>query len=184
MDKGSQYYERYLKGDNEGMECLIRDYSDGLILFLNTFVHDLATAEDLMMDTFVKLGVKRPQKKEGTGFKTWLYAIGKNVALDYLRKNRRVLVSLEEAETVASEEEALEQRMIRSQREEMIHRNLKRIPEEHARVLWLYYFEDMTAKEIAGVVHKSVHAAESLLSRARKSLKESLEKEGFSYEDL
>ena len=56
-------------------------------------------------------------------------------------------------------------------------------PEYH-QVLWLIYFENFSNKEVAMVMKKSVHNVETLVYRARKSLKSQLEMEGFVYEEL
>ncbi len=89
MDNGASSYRRYLDGDDNGMVDIIRDYKDGLLLYINTFTDNLSEAEDLMEDTFVKLAVNKPKFSEKSSFKTWLYAIGRNVVLDELRRRRR-----------------------------------------------------------------------------------------------
>ncbi len=47
MDRGSELYSRFLAGDDAGLEQLITEYKDGLILYLHTLVGDLALAEEL-----------------------------------------------------------------------------------------------------------------------------------------
>ena len=74
MDRGTQSYERFLAGDESGLAEIIRDYSDGLILYLNSFVNQIAAAELLAEDTFVRLAVRKPRNKGKAGFRTWLYA--------------------------------------------------------------------------------------------------------------
>ena len=56
-------------------------------------------------------------------------------------------------------------------------------PEYH-QVLWLTYFEGFSNKEVALIMKKSVHNIETLVYRARRAIKEELEKEGFVYEGL
>ena len=87
MDNGASSYRRFLEGDDDGIVRIIKDYKDGLMLYLNSFVQNIHTAEDLTEDTFVRLIARRPRFSEKSTFKTWLYAIGRNVALDHLRKN-------------------------------------------------------------------------------------------------
>ncbi|MCQ2440732.1 MAG: hypothetical protein MJ076_02400 [Clostridia bacterium] len=58
MDNGVSSYRRFLKGDEEGFVEIVRDYKDGLILYLNGFVKNISVAEELTEDTFVKLGIK------------------------------------------------------------------------------------------------------------------------------
>lgn len=183
MDIGSEFYKRYLDGDEEGMNGLIREYSDGLTFYLTTFVRDFDTAEDLMLDTFVKLGTKKPRDNGKGTFKTWLYAIGRNLALDYLRKHKNDPVPDENVEFTADLEDPL-RTYLKSERNEVLYRSLRKINADYARGLWLQYFEGLKTEEIAKVIHRTVHATESMLTRARKSLGEELKKEGFTYEDL
>ena len=86
MDNDASSYRRFLDGEDDGFVEIVRDYKDGLILFLDSFVRNLSIAEDLAEDAFVKLGIKKPHFSIKSSFKTWLYAIGRNVAVDYNRK--------------------------------------------------------------------------------------------------
>lgn len=55
MDNGASSYRRFLEGDDSGIVEIIRDYKDGLILFLNRYVNNIHTAEELAEDTFLEL---------------------------------------------------------------------------------------------------------------------------------
>ena len=60
MDNGASSYRRFRDdGDESGLVEIIRDYKDGLILYLNSFVGNIHTAEELAEDTFVLLGIKK-----------------------------------------------------------------------------------------------------------------------------
>ena len=61
---------------------------------------------------------------------------------------------------------------------------MKKLKTEYHEVIWLVYFEGMSIKETAAIMKKSVHNIETLVYRARKSLRSELEKEGFVYEEL
>ena len=116
MDNGASSYRRFLDGDDEGIVEIVRDYKDGLILYLNSFTENIGTAEELMEETFVKLATRKPVFRGRSAFKTWLYAIGRNVALDHLRHSARLsLMSGEELERLAGEEESLERSYLRTQ---------------------------------------------------------------------
>ena len=73
---------------------------------------------------------------------------------------------------------------LRDERKQIVHRALGRLIDSHREVLWLVYFENLSVKEAAEVLGKSPHAAESLIHRARLSMKAELEKEGITHEDL
>ena len=97
MDNGASSYRRFVEGDQNGIVEIIRDYKDGLILFLNGFTRNIGLAEELMEETFVRIVVKKPKFSPKYSFKTWLYTVGRNVAIDYLRRSSKTVdISAEE----------------------------------------------------------------------------------------
>lgn len=182
MDIGDASYSRYLTGDDSGMGEIISEYKDGLILFLNNYVRNIITAEELCEETFVKLAVKKPRFNGRSSFKTFLYSIARNIALDYLRKSRNNVPIEELAEL--QDKADLEREYIKEEQKLTLHSALKKLKPEYGRVLWLTYFEELSNKEAAAVMGKSTHAIETLVYRARNALKIQLEKEGFVYENI
>lgn len=185
MDNGAESYRRFLQGDDKAFVEIIRDYKDGLILYLNGFVNNILTAEELTEDVSFKLVTKKPRFNEKSSFKTWLYSIGRNTAVDYLRRNsKQKEVSAEEIRETEDERLSIEQSYIKQERLLLIHRTLEKLKPEYKQVLWLVYFEDFSQKETAKIMKKSVHSVETLVYRARLALKAELEKGGFIYEDI
>ena len=174
--------EMILSGISAGVVELIREYRDGLVLYLNSILRDIGTAEEICEDTFVKLVTKRPRFSGRSSFRTWLYAIGRNLALDHLRRNAK-LTALPEAESLA-DMESLEQGYIREERRIVVHRAMGKLNPEYRQVLWLSYFEEFTNAETAKLMKKSKRQVENLLYRAKQSLRTELEKEGITHEDL
>lgn len=184
MDQSANDYQCFLKGDPEGLARIIRDHKDGLILYLNSFVQSISAAEDLAEDTFLKLVMKKPRFKSASSFKTWLYTVGRNTALSYLRREKNTYILLENCPELADEEMDLEQRYIQMQEKLLLHRAMKKLKPEYCQVLWLVYFEGFTNKETARIMGKTVHNMETLVSRARQALKAKPYEEGFVYEKL
>lgn len=185
MDKGTQWYAQYLTGDEQMLAQIVRTYRDGLMLYINGFVQNLSLAEELTEDVFVKLGMKKPKNKGGSQFKTWLYTIARHTAIDHLRKAARTrTVPLDSCADMAAEQESLEWMYFRRERDVTVHRAMDRLKTEYRQVLWLAYFERFSYQQIAKIMKKSVHNIETLVYRARRSLKAELEKEGFLYEDI
>lgn len=118
MDNGASSYRRFLNGDDEGIVEIVNDYKDGLILYLNGYVNNLYIAEELMEDTFFKLITKKPKYSGKSTFKSWLYAIGRNTAVDYIRHHSKQLdTPIEDMANYLSEEQNLEKSYIRDERE-------------------------------------------------------------------
>lgn len=185
MDNGASSYRRFLDGDDEGIAEIVGDYKDGLMLYLNGFVANIYIAEELTEDTFFRLMIKRPKFSGKSSFKSWLYAIGRNVAIDYVRHNAKLLdTPIEDMETYINDGTDLERAYIKEERKIMIHRALENLPSDYRQIVWLVYFEELSNKEASVVMKKSDRQIRNLLYRAKKSLKSELEKEGFVYEEF
>ena len=186
MDNGASSYRRFRdEGDESGLAQIIREYRDGLIFYLNSFVQNIHIAEELAEDTFVLLGTKKPKDKGTGSFKTWLYTIGRNQALNYLKQRARQNVfSIDDCPELVSQEESFETAFIKEEQKITVHRAIKKLKPEYRQILWLVYFEDLSHKEAAAIMKKSVHNIETLVYRARKALKAQLEMEDFHYEEL
>lgn len=184
MDRGTNSYLRFLSGDDSGLVEIVTEYKDGLIFYLNSFVGDMHIAEELAEDTFVRLFTKRPQDKRKGTFKTWLYTIGRNVAINYLRhSSAKETLLIEEYDNLYNGEEDPQLVFLKEERKITVHRALEKLKSEYRQILWLIYFEEFTCKQAAKIMKKSVHNTEMLASRARQALKAQLNKEGITYED-
>ena len=75
MDNGSNSYRRYCEGDEKGLVEIIKEYKDGLIIYINGYVDNIVIAEELVEDTFVHIGIKKPRDKGKSSFKTALLKI-------------------------------------------------------------------------------------------------------------
>jgi RNA polymerase sigma-70 factor (ECF subfamily) len=181
MDSCSEAYSRFLSGDKDAMTEIIIGYRDGLLLFLKGIVGDIYIAEDIMEQTFMLLAIKKPRDKGGSSFKTWLYTIARNLAIDYLRKKRRSNeVDIEAIGEIWNDENLLEEKYIKKEEQILIRRAMNNLRNEYRQVLWLSYFEEMSNKEISKVMKKSIRSVEAMLYRAKKALREELEKEGIN----
>ncbi|MDE5737976.1 MAG: RNA polymerase sigma factor [Oscillospiraceae bacterium] len=184
MDNGASSYRRFLNGDDSGMIELIRDYKDGLVLYLNSLTNNLDDAEDLMEDTFFKLAVKKPKFYGRSSFKTWLYAIGHNLAMDFLRKKSKISeISIYDCDRIASHED-IERNYIREEQKITIHKALSHMKPEYRQVICLIYFEEFDIQETAKIMRKSKRQISNMLYQAKNSLRRELEKEGFIYAGL
>lgn len=185
MDNGEGSYRRFLDGDNNGLAEIIKEYKDGLTFYLAGFVSDIGTAEELTQETFVRLFVKKPRFSGKSQFKTWLYSVGRHIAYDYLRKNKKRLQAVQsDGFDIPDETLSPETAYFNSERSLALYRGMQKLKGDYYRVLWLTYFENMSNKDTAELMKKSLGSTQVLLTRARAALKAELEKEGFTNENL
>lgn len=184
MDKGNQSYQKFLNGDKQGLVEIMELYSDSLAAFINGFVHDESTAEDLMQDTYLELIIKEISFRGESQFKTYLFKIARNKAIDHIRKNRRI-IHVDDSFVFSQDVcKSVENTVIDAERNNIIQLAMAKINPLYAQVLYLSFYEDMSNAEIASVIRKSKRQVEMLIYRAKDSLKKALEKEGFDYEQI
>ena len=185
MDNGVSSYRRFLDGDDSAIVEILKDYRDSLTLYINGYVGNIYIAEELMEETFFKIITSKPRFSYKSSFKTWLYAIGRNVALNYLRRAKlENSLPLEDYEHLLIEEQTVEREYFSGENRLILHKAMNRLSNEYRQVLFLVYFEDFTNSETAVVINKSKRQTENLIYRAKAALKKELEKEGFVYEKL
>ncbi len=185
MDNGASSYRRFLNGDDNAISEIVGDYKDGLILYLNGYVKNIFIAEELAEDTFFRLITKKPKFSAKSTFKSFLYAIGRNVAVDFVRHNSKLLnVPIENMENYLSEEQSLERSYIKQERKIILHKAISQLQTDYKNILWLVYFEGFSNREVAVILKKNDRQIKNLLYRAKQSLKLKLEKENFIYEEL
>lgn len=184
MDNGEKNYRRYLDGDDDGIVQLIKEYKDPLLLYLNGITGNFSFAEELIEDVFFKLAVKKPIFRGKSSFKTWLFAIARNVAIDSIRRSSKIVSLPIENYAYLADETDIEQNYIKEEQRIYLHKSLSRLNSDYRQVLLLTYFEGFSIDEAALIMKKNKKQINNLLYRAKKSLKTDLEKGGFTYEGL
>jgi len=179
MDNGASSYRRFLNGDQSAFDEIMQELFHSLVFFINRYVKDIHTAEDLAIDTFSDLIVHRHRYNFKVTLKTYLFMVGRSRALDYLR-HRKVLnfVELSEAELIASDEQSLEELMLVDERKRVVNTAIAQLPEDMRVAIHLIYFENMTYEEAAKVMKKNKKQVDNLLYRAKKELRIILGEDG------
>lgn len=183
LDK--ERYDRFINGDVKGFEELVIEYKNLLIFFLQRYLKDIHLAEDIAQDAFVEVYIHKERYHGKTSFKTYLFTIGRNKAIDYIRKNNRFHEHeiLEDHHELVSEDIQLVNQVIQQDNKIQVANAINKMKDEYAKVILLVDFEEFSYKEAAKILNKTTSQIKILLHRARKKLKDILEEEGFTYED-
>lgn len=178
-----ELYDRFQQRQEEAdIRELFERHKEGLILFINGFVHNLDDAEELMIDSFAEVAAGRTFFARRCSFKTWLFSIGKKLALMHLRKTGRVVTVPVDENQPDSGRELPELQILSEERNRRLYEALERLNPDYSRVLMLLYFDRMSHEEAAKVMGKNKKQIYHLVERGKKALREIMEKEGFRYE--
>ncbi len=176
MDNGASSYRRFLEGEESAFEEIIEAYREGLTFFINRYVCNEAEAEDIAIDVFTYILVHKYRYNFKTSLKTYLYMLGRSRALDYLRKQKRIVfaeLSPEDAEAPSPEESFL-----RGERERAVRAAVAALPPEMREAVELTYFEGLSYEETARIMKKTKKQVDNMLYRAKEKLRFALGKDG------
>ena len=190
-----QLIHKILSGDDAAFSILVNKYQKSVHALAWRKIQDFHYAEEIVQDTFLKAYQKLPTLKDPNQFAGWLHVIAHRLCIDWLRKQKRrqdqklVMQSLENTHPEEIEESSytqyvLEQRVAESTEcyHELSKKVLEKLPESERAVVTLFYFDEMSTKEIGEFMGVSVNTITSRLQRARKRLQtdqESLAQEFF-----
>ncbi len=174
MDNGACSYRRYLEGDEAAFEEIVNELFDNLVFFINRYVHDLPTAEDLAIDTFTELIVHKHRYDFRVSLKTYLFMIGRSRALTFV-KRRKPATPLEAIGEPA--DHSFEDVLLREEKKQIVSAALAQLPEDMRIAVHLIYFEELSYEDAARVMKKTKKQLDNLLYRAKKELRFILRKE-------
>ncbi len=178
MDNGASSYRRFLDGDENAFDEIMKELFHSLVFFINRYVQDLHTAEDLAIDSLSDLIVHPKRYNFQTSLKTYLFMLGRSRALDYI-KRRKIIHFTELSEADMLEDSAsLEEKILADQRKRIIHNAIAKLPDDMAEAVYLIYFEELSYQDAAAVLKKNRKQVDNLLYRAKKELRSILGEEG------
>ncbi len=172
MDNGACSYRRFLNGDEEAFDEIVKEYFDSLVIFINGYTSDFQAAEDIAIDALSDLIVNKKRYNFKVTLKTYLFMLAKSRAKNYIkRRNIIKFTELDEAKDVSVNETALEDLLIKDEEKKALYKALSTLPTDMRIAVHLIYFENMTYEEAAQVMKKSKKQVDNLLYRAKNQLR-------------
>jgi len=156
---------------------LMNDYAQDIIWLIYSYVKDKNVAEDLTQEVFIKAYKKLDGFKGNSSIKTWLYRIAINCSKDHLKSAyiRRVLpiniFSKFNNQTTPSTESIY----MKNNESAIITKHVLKLPLKYREVIMLFYFEELSIKEIEKIIHINSNTIKSRLRTAKQLLKDAIE---------
>lgn len=158
-------------GDQRAFTELVRLHQDGVFRFVLRMTGSRDEAMDLTQDTFIKAWQALPRWQPQAQFRTWLFQIARNGALDLLRRRETLqFIPLEDDAVFAAPQPTPEEQFDQRQRLGLLDAALRRLPPEHREVLLLREVEQMSYTEIAQTLQIQEGTVKSRIARARAAL--------------
>ncbi|MDE1151600.1 MAG: sigma-70 family RNA polymerase sigma factor [Micavibrio sp.] len=165
-------------GHHPSYKIIVEKYLPKLWRLAMNVLHNEAEAEDVVQETLLTVWKNRADwKADGTAsFSTWIYRVTLNRCIDQKRRRKNMVDSeILEEQVMPETTPAADTRIMQQQEGKNLSALLQSLPENQRTAMILFYYDDLTVKEISDRMAVTEQAARSLLKRARKALRDKLE---------
>ena len=158
-------------GNGQAFSELVRRHQKPVHRYLLRMLGSHDDAMELTQEAFIKAWQALAQWRPEAQFRTWLFRIANNMALDALRHRKLIeFVPLEDSFDAPSSEPSPEHQAQLTQEVRQLEASLKKLAPEHRQILLLREVEEMSYEEIGCVLSLSEGTVKSRLARARTAL--------------
>lgn len=167
-----------IEGDEQAYAELLDRYRDAIYYMLLKMVSNKSDAEDLTIEAFGKAFKSIEQYTPKYAFSTWLFKIATNNCIDFIRKQKANLISIDQAE----EEDEMappplqssvldpEEDMIKNQKVDLMRHVVGKLKPRYRNLIQLRYFKEYSYEEIAEELNLPLGTVKAQLFRARELL--------------
>ena len=157
-------------GDQQAYTRLLDRHLNSVHAYVFRMTSNRADAEDIAQETFLRVWHRARTFRPGrVRFTTWLYRIAHNLCVDEFRKRRATVDT--ELEAMPDDAPGADDLSIAEERRKAVHTGVAALPERQRSALVLCQIQGRSNREAAQILGVSVDALESLIARARRTLR-------------
>ncbi|WP_026573025.1 RNA polymerase sigma factor [Bacillus sp. UNC438CL73TsuS30] len=179
MNKDQNLMNRIRLGDEDAFSLLVEDLLSAAYKTAYLILHSKDLAEDAVQNALEDSYISIMKNKEIRNFKAWFYRLVYSRSIDLYRKNARAYYSdideNPEAEAKMNSKSAQQQAIQNENAAEMISLIMTLDREQSVPIL-LYYYEDLSLKEISLILNENLNTVKTRVNRGRKKLAELMKK--------
>jgi RNA polymerase sigma factor (sigma-70 family) len=174
------------KGDAKAFKALLARYQKSVYYLILKMVHSPDDAEDLTQEAFIKAFSSIHKFDNKYAFSTWLFRIATNTTIDFLRKQKVKVYSIdaplnpEEGNAPAFHIEdtatSPQEQIFKKERGEILNQVILQLPPKYQTLIELRYFKELSYEEIAQNLDIPLGTVKAQLFRARELLNAALAK--------
>jgi len=174
----AQLIERIRNGEMNLFSELVLRYQNKLFAYVYRLVGHKEEAEDVLQEIFIKVYKNLNSFEADRKFSSWIYRISHNEAINFLKKNRKVLVLYYEDDDYLLKKLKTDNNFLKdiitTETSQQLKKVLAKLPPKYQEVIILKYLEEKSYEEIAVILHKPINTVGTLLNRAKSQLKKLL----------
>ncbi|MHA7138130.1 sigma-70 family RNA polymerase sigma factor [Rossellomorea arthrocnemi] len=168
--------QQSMEGSNPEISELIDLHGQHLINLAYTYCKDWSTSEDIVQEVFISAYKNIDTFKGKSSYKTWLYAITINKSKDFIRKpSMKEPLFQQMMNKVNPVQPTPEEQVIQKEGQHGLAAEVMNLPIKYREVIILYYYDDLTTKEVAGLLNIPHSTAKTRIQRGRMALRKQLE---------
>ena len=172
MSAGTNMYDiiqKCIDGDRSAQKHLYLCLSDELMAVAYRYTRDMDFAKDVVQNTFVRIFYNlEGYDVEKSGIVTWSKKICIHEAISFLRKHKKMVIQYDIDEVILPFQKEYEDENFSP---EVLRKKIDNLPEEHRMIIQLYYYDELSHKEIATLLNIQESSSRSRLSRAKDQLR-------------
>ena len=174
--------EKAINGDQKAYSDLMDRYRDSIYFMLLKMVNNKSDAEDLTLEAFGKAFKNIHQYTPNYAFSTWLFKIATNNCIDFIRKRKANIVSIDQnvddqegsylppTAMLSSGNPDPEENLIKEQNIKLVQEIVAKLKPRYRKLIELRYFKEYSYEEIADELDLPLGTVKAQLFRARELL--------------
>lgn len=167
-----QLIQAVATGDKQAFEKLYRSFSDKVYNIALSYSKNVEDAEEITQDVFLKMYRNAASFNNNSSLSTWVYRIVVNTSLNYLKKkNRFTLFKSAYTDTESIEFNHPGVQLEQKENAKLLFKGIDCLPDRQKTAFILSYIEWLPRQEVADIMGISLKSAESLLQRAKQTLR-------------
>ncbi len=169
-----EIFSRIRQSDTEAFKTLFKMFYKPLITYAMRYVRSQPVAEDIVHDIFLKIWEQRREIQINTNFKSYLYKMTHNQALNYLKSKRLEISDIFDLKISVQEKLLTEEIVYVEDLKNHIEQAIKELPERTRDVFTMHRFDHLKYSEIAEILNIKQGTVETHMVRALKYLRKRL----------
>jgi RNA polymerase sigma-70 factor, ECF subfamily len=167
------------QGNEHAFTCLYNKYHDKVRNNIKYIMKEDVLTDEILNETFLKVWLKLSTYVNDISLNAWIKMIAVNNCIDYIRRNkddRKVYIDSDNVYLQLSNNSSSEAEVVTNENRDLVNTALSQIPFAKRRALELYYFKNLSYKEIAKLLRTPLGTVKSDINRSKKKLSKIIKK--------